>query len=241
MHRILALWAVPRSASTAFERMMIERGDHVVFDEPFSATYYFSDERCSDRFDERLPRGTATDILDELRTAARQTRVFFKDMAHHALPYLDTDALEGFVHTFLVRDPRWALPSLARRWPDFADDETGYRAQRELFERVRRTSGTAPPVIDTADLRRSPEGVVRAWCRAVNIPFVPDALSWEPGMQRQWRLWRDWYEGVSRSSGFLPPEESEPPAVTDPRVAAAIDDALPLYEELVAHALGRDA
>lgn len=236
MHRILALWAVPRSASTAFERMMIERGDHTVFDEPFSATYYFSDERRSDRFDHGLPRSSWTDVLDDLRAAARERPVFFKDMAYHASPYLDTDALEGFVHTFLVRDPRLAIPSLARRWPDFTDEETGYGALRDLFRRVREAAGTTPLVIDADELRRSPEGVVRTWCRVVGIRFVRDALSWEPGMQPQWRLWRDWYETVAQSTGFLPPVDGEPPPVADARVAAAIDDALPLYRELAAFA-----
>lgn len=48
--RPLVLWAVPRSASTAFERVFIERGEHEVIHEPFSATYYHSTQRRSDRF-----------------------------------------------------------------------------------------------------------------------------------------------------------------------------------------------
>ena len=47
--RPVALWAVPRSISTAFERVFVERGDFEVFHEPFSA-YYYSTERQSDRF-----------------------------------------------------------------------------------------------------------------------------------------------------------------------------------------------
>ena len=49
--RPIALWAVPRSISTAFERVFIERGDFRVLHEPFSMSYYFSPERRSEHFD----------------------------------------------------------------------------------------------------------------------------------------------------------------------------------------------
>lgn len=237
MHPIRVLWAVPRSASTAFERMMIERGDHTVFDEPFSATYYFSEERVSDRFTRTLPRSRASDVLDELRRAAGDGPVFVKDMAYHAAGYLDASTVGGFVNTFLIRDPRRALPSLARRWPDFTDDETGYRALLEVFGIVRDATGEIPVVIDAADLRAAPAATIEAWCSAVGIAFEREALRWEPGMQPQWRLWPDWYVDVAASSGFLPADEGEPPEVTDHRVAEAIRACLPVYEELAAHAL----
>lgn len=226
---IRVLWAVPRSASTAFERMMIERGDHVVLDEPFSATYYFSDQRASSRFTRRLPGSAPADVLDDLRRAAAERPVFVKEMAYQALPYLDASDLRSFDNTFLIRDPRRAIPSLARRWPDFTDDEAGYAALLELFRRA-----PDPIVVDAADLRADPVVTVRTWCEALGIAFVPGALRWEPGMQPQWTLWRDWYEDVARSAGFLAAEPDEPPAVTDDRVAAAIDAAMPVYEELAA-------
>lgn len=40
MNKILALWAVPRSRSTAFEYMMRTRGDHVCLHEPFGEVWY---------------------------------------------------------------------------------------------------------------------------------------------------------------------------------------------------------
>jgi hypothetical protein len=35
----VALWSVPRSISTAFERVFVERDDFEVLHEPFSASY----------------------------------------------------------------------------------------------------------------------------------------------------------------------------------------------------------
>jgi hypothetical protein len=240
-HRILALWATPRTVSTAFERMMIERGDHEVFDEPFSATYYFSPERSSKRFDQTLANSRASEVMDSLRTAACRRPVFFKDMAYQAAPYLGDIDLNNIVSSFLVRDPRWVLPSLHRMWPDFSTEGAGYGALLELFTCVRNITGRLPVVVDSDALRRTPEPVVRAWCDAVRIPFVASAMTWAPGMQRQWRLWQDWYEDVARSRGFLPPKDADPPVVRDQELRSAIEDALPIYEELVHHSLRPEA
>ena len=54
-HKPIALWSVPRSLSTAFERVFVERGDFEVLHEPFSASYYYSTERRSDRFASEEP------------------------------------------------------------------------------------------------------------------------------------------------------------------------------------------
>ena len=40
MHKIVVLWAVPRSTSTAFEWMMRQRGDLTCFHEPFGEAWY---------------------------------------------------------------------------------------------------------------------------------------------------------------------------------------------------------
>ena len=51
----VALWAVPRSISTAFERVFVERDDFEVLHEPFSASYYYSEDRLSDRYSDVEP------------------------------------------------------------------------------------------------------------------------------------------------------------------------------------------
>src|SRR5919205_3458595 len=81
----VALWAVPRSISTAFERVFVERDDFEVLHEPFSASYYYGVDRLSDRFAEVEPKAeygyekVAEDVL-----RPRGERVFLKDMAYHA-------------------------------------------------------------------------------------------------------------------------------------------------------------
>lgn len=148
-HRITVLWTVPRSVSTSFERMMIERGDHTVFDEPFSRGYYYGPERRSDRFTESLPASSDSELLDMLETAATERPVFVKDMAYHALGVLTPDVLGRFQNCFLVREPAIVMRSLARHWPDFTDEEAGWdalgRAADIVVRSDNRSSWSTPP------------------------------------------------------------------------------------------------
>lgn len=234
-HVVRALWAVPRSASTAFERMMIERGDHAVLDEPFSAAFYHGPERRSPRYPETEPDATVAAITAEVEALAATGPVFVKDMAYHPGPALD-GLLGPWSNTFLIRDPRWSIPSMARIWPDLTEEEAGFTALAGAV-RTLRAAGTDPVVIDSHDLCRAPEAVVGAWCDAMGLAADPDALTWEAGMRPEWERWRDWYGATSRSSGFAPPPTGAPPEPQDARLAAMVEHTLPLYEELRASCL----
>jgi hypothetical protein len=210
--------------------MVAQRGDLDVVSEPFSAAYYDGPEARSPRFACTDPRATFDHVRKALldRAAARPT--FVKDMAYQALPAADDDLLNGCRHTFLVRDPRWSLVSMAKRWPAFGDDEAGFTAVSELLERVEAT-GEPPIVIDADDLRRDPGGMVKAWCAATGLSFEPSALSWQPELVQGWERWQEWHGSTAASTGFLPPD-TEPPLVTDGWLQGAIDRALPVYGEL---------
>ena len=236
-HPIVVLWSAPRSRSTAFERMMIERGDHVVFDEPFSARYYYSPERRSSRYETTLADSTGSAIVSRLLEAATSGPVFVKDMAYHASGLLTEELLGELVNTFLVREPRAALASFARKWPDLTEEEAGYGRLGEAFAVAGRLAAEMPPVLEADDLANEPETQVRAWCDAVGIPFLAGALTWEPGMPEEWQLWRDWYETVAQSSGFEPPAPAGP-LLLDERLEAIATRAQPVYEDLTRVRLG---
>ena len=233
--RPLALWAVPRAASTAFERMVIERGDHTVFDEPFSEHYYFGPRKVSRRFAEVRPQADPDAILQRVESATGRGPVFVKDMAYHVAAVASPAFAGRFTNTFLIRDPARSLPSLARMWPDFTDEEAGDEALAALVAHAE-TAGQEAVVVDSDDLCRDPSGVVAAWCARVGIPFVAGALSWAPGMRPEWELWPDWYGATSRSTGFQPPSD-EPPRVEGARVVEAYERCLPVYEALRARRL----
>ena len=141
--------------------------------------------------------------------------------------------LVGFRSTFLVRDPSWALPSLATVWPGFSDEEAGYAAQHRAWSLLRE-AGEEPVVIDSDDLLGDPETVVGAWCEAVDIEPRPDALTWEPGMPKEWEPWAEWFASAAASTGFRRRGVAEPP-VADAELQHRIDFFRPLYEELAAN------
>ena len=235
----LVMWAVPRTVSTAFERMMIERGDHLVLDEPWSRAYYLGPQRRSGRFPLTFPESTYPAVTRSILELAAERPIFVKDMAYHALPGLTDDALDGLTHSFLIRRPAAALRSLHREWPDFTDDEAGYAAQRALFDRVCTRTGSAPAVVDSDELRADPAGVVAAWCERVGIDHRPESLTWRAGMRAEWPLWRDWYRNASDSTGFAPPAAGAPDsaASTPARVEEAVRAATPHFEHLRRHAI----
>lgn len=245
MNRIIALWAVPRSVSTAFERMMRERGDHEVFFEPFAAHYYFSADRRSPRFDgevEPAPEHDFDAILGSLLDAAARRPVFVKDMSPHVEPHADGAFLDRFTSTFIIRHPRLVLASMARIWPDLTLDEAAFEPLRRLFDRVSEHTGRVPPVIDGEDLKAEPERTVAAWCEAVDLPYVEDALTWEPGRAEDWETWAPWVGTVERTSG-LPVggrgTRRDPGEVVlaDARLEEMAEECLPHYEHLARHRL----
>jgi len=221
---------------------MIERGDHLVLDEPWSRAYYFGPERRSDRYPLTFPESTYDAVEAGVIAAGDSDRVFVKDMAYHAAPGITDDALRAMTHTFLVRDPRAALSSLHRRWPDFTDDEAGYQAQRVLFDRVCEVTGSTPAVIDSDALRAAPERVVARWCEEVGIDHRPDSLRWESGMRPEWQLWRSWYDNAAASTGFAAPmagplDDEDLPS----RIAELLATAEQAVASLSAHAIEADA
>lgn len=233
---IIALWATPRTVSTAFERMMIERGDHLVLDEPWSRAYYLGPDRRSERFPLVLPEATAAAVEQGVLDVGADRPVFVKDMAYHAVDTISDDALAAMRHTLLIREPRAALMSLHRRWPDFTDAEAGHDAQQSMFDRIVDAVAAPPLVIDSDLLRADPERIVGSWCDAVGLDRRPDALTWEPGMRPEWPLWSEWYRAAAESTGFEPPQPTPATPLPD-RVAALLPAASSAYERLRAHAI----
>jgi hypothetical protein len=228
-------WTVPRTVSTSFERMIIERGDHAVFDEPFSRSYYFGPEQRSDRFPVRRDEHSVAAVIAEIAAAAEQRPVFAKDMAYQAIDLVDHEVLAVWQHCFLIRHPAATLRSLAGVWPDFTDDETGWSALDRMADLVE-AAGHPLVVVESEQLCADPVAVVTAWCRAMGWVFDRAALTWEPGMQPEWELWPEWHASSSAATGFRPlPDEVELSPDAPARWRDALAEALPVHTRLAAH------
>ena len=124
--------------------------------------------------------------------------------------------------------------------PDFVLKEIGYIEQRELFEIVWRSSGKTPVVIDSDDLLENPFGMVEAYCNAVDIPFIEEALSWKPGARDEVSWWDggSYHENLRNSDGLKPQKRNDTEVNELPdRVKEIYDIVMPHYNELYAHRL----
>ena len=82
MNKIIALWATPRSTSTAFEWMMRQRGDLYCMHEPFGEAWYQGEEPLCPRYkygDKTTPGLTLESVWDNIQHLANKHKIFFKD------------------------------------------------------------------------------------------------------------------------------------------------------------------
>jgi hypothetical protein len=232
---ILALWSVPRSISTGFERMMMERGDFTVIHEPFSYFFYAGQHAAAAvgmNVDGDQPQGFDAIRLMILR-AAESRPVFFKDMSYHAISLADEGFLRTFVNSFIIRDPALTLVSHYKINPRFTLAEAGYESLYRLYEIVRRISDNEPAIVDGDDLVDDPYAVVQGYSEMTGIPFRPEALSWDAEFKREWKTWEIWHLDAAESTGFQKDMETFDLTVFDvPHLERMYEQCMPYYEEL---------
>ncbi|MGP3983807.1 sulfotransferase-like domain-containing protein [Streptomyces sp. KR80] len=234
--KILALWSAPRSRSTAFFRMMCERGDFQVLHEPFSYLAEFGE----------VEAGGSTlrsegELLATVRELGSRAPLFFKDTTDERYPGLLADReflARDAVHTFIIRHPAETIASYHAINPEVRRHQIGFEAQYELFQAVRDSTGKTPVVVDADDLIRKPEALVRAYADAVAIPFVEKALNWQPESRKEWQPSDRWHSDVSASSGFRAQQRDYGIDVAaHPVLGGYLEHHLPFYEQLHAHRL----
>ena len=237
----LMLWSAPRSRSTAFLRMMAERGDFTVVHEPFSYLVMYGH---ADVGGTRVSSGP--DLIRVLLELPGQ--VFAKETTGFRFPEFvatpeflaTTEFLDVVTHTFLIRDPRETIPSYLKLEPDAQVDRIGFKLLHEIYTAVAEHTGRLPVVVDAADVVRNPEGTVMAYCAATGIPFVREALSWPAAQRPEWQPSRRWHETVAASTalGAVPPGSA---TVPDAAAARYLRRHLPYYQALHARRLAPTA
>ncbi|MEO3415056.1 sulfotransferase family protein [Roseovarius sp. CAU 1744] len=242
MHKIVALWAVPRSTSTAFEWMMRQRGDLDCLHEPFGEAWYQGEAPLWHRFTAgavTTPGLTLESVWQDIQNRAAKGPVFIKDFPHYINHMWDAAFLSRFTHAFLIRDPAKTITSMHHKWPDFHEGEVGFPEQRALFDLLWALNGSPPPVIDSDDLLENPHDMTRAFCAAVDIPFIPEALSWEPGGDPSAHSWWDggsFHANLAQSTGLKPQKRKYVSlADTPPRVQQVYRRMKPHYDRLYEH------
>ena len=219
---------------------MLERGDLTTLHEPFLYLYYVHDAR------KRLPHldvdsrrpVSYEDIRSMILDSARSRPVFVKDMCYYVAERIhdDVEFIRRMTSTFLVRDPARAIPSYHRLDPGVTLEEIGCEAQYRCFERVAEVTGRTPVVIDAADLAADPAGTLRAYCRALELPFIPAALEWDAELPRAWRDVSGWHADLAGSTGITGPRPPHGPGLdAAPHLRDYYEHHLPFYRKMQAH------
>ena len=253
MNKILALWATPRSTSTAFEWVMSNRGDMTCFHEPYNEAFYYGLDRRHDRYflaDKTLqPTAGLTihSVHQKLLDLASNGQVFVKDFAYSIMHVADDAFLGAFNHTFLIRDPDKVITSMHSRWPDISLAEIGFDDLHTLFNRIADKEGKAPIVIDSDELLRFPEAGMQAYCDAVGIDHISEALSWadkaeeNSGKNPTWNTdEHGFHDSLKASTGLQKQQRNYPPLATSADMLRLYEASLPHYEALKAHTISID-
>lgn len=233
----IAMWSGPRNMSTTMMRSFGARPDTVCVDEPFYAAYLkrtglrhpMSDEIFASQSSD--PDSVARDMSGSPDPAAR---VFYqKHMTHHMVPGISRDWMAACRNVFLIRHPARVIVSYARKMPDVSLDAIGFPQQLELFERAHQLEGRAPLVVDSDDILRDPESVLRALCRALDLDWAPQMLAWPAGRKAEDGAWSPhWYDAVWQSTGFGAPPGTLPEVPDE--LTGLYQDALEIYQRLSA-------
>lgn len=237
----VAMWSGPRNISTAMMRSFGARADTAVVDEPFYAAYLAGSGSLHPMRDEVLaaqPNDWRQVVAALLGPVPGGKPIFYqKLMTHHMLESFGREWIASMRNAFLIRDPAAVLASYSQKRTEVALTDIGICQQRELFEREADRLGTAPPVIEGADVLADPAGALQRLCEALDIPYTSAMLSWPAGRRDTDGVWAPaWYESVERTTGFAPPAAQA--ATRLPDVLQRIADlAQPHYAVMAAHRL----
>jgi len=236
----IAMWSGPRNISTAMMRSFENRTDTAVIDEPLYA-HYLAETGLDHPMRGEILAAMPTDwrtIAKELTGPVPGGRAVYyqKHMAHHLLPGIGRDWLDGLTHCFLIRQPARVVVSYRQKREDVAIEDLGFAQQAEIFAREADRLGQAPPVLESRDVLADPERLLRRLCDAVGIAFDPAMLSWPPGRRDSDGVWAPhWYHSVEASTGFAPPRDE--PVELDGGLAALAEACEPFYAQLYEHRL----
>jgi len=237
---IFALWAHPRSTSTALERLMRNRPDCSVFHEPFLGKYYNQIGKDVPGVEMSAFDINYSKIRDRILAQGEQSPVFVKDMSYHVLPefFEDTDFCDRLRHVFLIRDPRKSIPSFHKQDKDLTLTEVGYEAQWKQYQFIVNRCPEKVLVVEADDIGRETETMMQLIWDFCGFENCPEALNWEgQPFPQELQIVQAWHENLQKSPGIYT-DERDPNAVFSealrgaPKLGAMLDYHRPFFEKL---------
>lgn len=240
--KIVVLWAVARSISTAFEKTFLQRPDTAVVHEPYTAVYYFSKWRRA------TYEGDIEELLDYDAEAALQRiksqeapLIFVKEMAFMMLPYIDKNFVRSVTNTFIIRPPREVIASAYKGGNYlFSEEEFGFTSLAEMWKIVTEELGQEPILVESNRFRRHPQEVLSSYCDRIGVEFDPLMLDFKihelPLMPYQEGS-KSWWENAIKSTTIMPPPDTPVTVDIRPEHLDWVERAEKIYEKLAPFAL----
>lgn len=222
----IAMWSGPRNLSTAMMYAFGARDDCAVMDEPFYAPYL----AATGADHPMAAQIIAAHETDPQRVAGScqqsgTPHLYMKHMPHHMIDGFPMEWAAACVNVHLIRHPARVIASYAAKRDAPTLEDIGFVQQGRVFDQL------GGVVIDSTDIRADPDAMLRALCRAIDLPFDPAMLRWPAGPRPQDGIWaRHWYGSVHASTGIAGAEGPLPDV--PPALQPLLEAALPHYLRL---------
>ncbi|MEM7525810.1 MAG: hypothetical protein AAF360_19055 [Pseudomonadota bacterium] len=238
---LIALWAIPRSRSTALFRSLMNVKDAVFVHEPFADLMDLGYAVLPDEEAGQMIARSADAMLDQLLKLSRTRRVILKETVEHDYSFRRNPRfLRAVQHILLVRRPEDVVASHLRLKPHVRCEEIGFENLHRLWRTACETPGVDPVVLDSDALIADPDAVVSNLCRRLGVPYDPSMLTWSPGDQQVWARSAVWHKDVAKSGGFRRKAVTASPRAPDlgdealrPNWREFVDYHTPFYHDLL--------
>lgn len=218
------LWSSPRNISTAMMYSFAQREDTVVFDEPLYA-HYLKITNCNHPGKEEILQAQENDgekVISNIILGNHNKPVaFFKQMTHHLVD-ISLNFLAQTQNIIFIREPKQIIASYAQVRKEVTMTDIGIEKQWWLYNYLKERNFSCL-VLDSDEILKTPQNVMRQLCNALQISFTEKMLNWQQGAKPYDGVWsKYWYDNVHQSTGFEKQKTSE-------RALPAYLE--PLYEE----------
>lgn len=229
----IAMWSGPRNLSTAMMYAFGNRPDFAIWDEPFYAPYLDATGLDHPMRDAILAAHDTDPAQVAIRCAGPvpdgKKHFYMKHMPHHMLDGFPLDWAQDCVNIHLIRHPARVIASYGAKRAAMTLEDIGFPQQLALYEKL------GGIVIDSADIRADPDGMLRKLCENIGLDFDPAMLCWPAGARRDDGVWAaHWYGAVHQSTGFAGAEGALPDVAGH---QILLDQSLPFYDALAARKL----
>jgi len=233
LHRLFLLWAPPRSLSTAFVRVITERGDFTVLHEPLCDLAAGVPHPLSDGSGRSLPDPEA--LFAHVEMLRTKGHVFVKDTCEY--DYCDvlrgTGYLRDAQHVFMLRNPAKVINSHYHINPKLSCADVGYAHLVGVYDLVVDQAKLRPIFVDADQLIADPERTVKEFCSSADLVYMPSALEWKSGDLPIWQRTKHWHVDAAHSTRIeAKTKQYEHRVDNTPLLQSYYDANLPHYEYL---------